>query len=105
MQEQYYIYELKLQSAEVWHQLKQQIINEVPNYKRKVWIFELGVLYEGGEYDEDGNEIEPPVQIEGYHVDVKSIELLPFLNQHIIVVNNPRHGERWKEGCVVVQPY
>jgi hypothetical protein len=41
---------------------------------------------------------------EGYHVDLKTSELLPIPNGFITAPNNPKHGERWKAGCVVVQP-
>jgi hypothetical protein len=41
---------------------------------------------------------------EGYHVDLKTSELLPIPNEFITAPNSPKHGERWKAGCVVVQP-
>lgn len=30
----------------------------------------IGVIYEGGEYDAEGNVITPPTQIPGYHVNM-----------------------------------
>ena len=30
----------------------------------------IGTIYEGGEYDEEGNVITPPVAIPGYHVNM-----------------------------------
>ena len=30
----------------------------------------IGTIYEGGEYDNEGNVIEPPTQIPGWHVNM-----------------------------------
>ncbi len=33
----------------------------------------IGVIYEGGEWDAEGNPITPPVALEGWHVNVRII--------------------------------
>lgn len=48
----------------------------------------IGIISVGGEYDDEGNVIEPPVQLEGYHVNALEIpaELEPYV---IPEPNNP----------------
>lgn len=33
----------------------------------------FGVIYEGGSWDEEGNEVEPPVALEGFHCNVRAL--------------------------------
>lgn len=42
----------------------------------------IGTIYEGGEYDSEGNVITPPTQIPGYHVNTLGpvpVEFRPFV--------------------------
>lgn len=45
--------------------------DEQSNYRN---IDVLGTLYEGGEWDEEGNEIIAPTPIEGWHVNIRLVE-------------------------------
>lgn len=42
----------------------------------------IGVIYEGGEYDEEGSVITPPVAIEGWHVN--AIEIPDDWQEYVI---------------------
>jgi hypothetical protein len=33
----------------------------------------VGVIYEGGSWDEEGNEVDPPVALEGFHCNVRAL--------------------------------
>ena len=33
----------------------------------------IGVIYEGGSWDEEGNEVEAPVALEGWHCNVRAV--------------------------------
>jgi len=33
----------------------------------------IGVIYEGGSWDEEGNEVEAPVALEGFHCNVRAL--------------------------------
>jgi len=33
----------------------------------------LGVIYKGGSWDEEGNEVEAPVALEGFHCNVRAL--------------------------------
>jgi hypothetical protein len=33
----------------------------------------LGVIYKGGSWDEEGNEVEAPVALEGFHTNVRAL--------------------------------
>ncbi len=55
-------------------------------------IVEIGkIILEQGTYDENLNEITPPVIAEGYHFDVMSIQEIDF-GSNEIQVNNPKHN-------------
>lgn len=54
-------------------------------------IVELGlVVLTDGTYDEQGNEITPPVYVDGYHYDVMSEIEIDF-GTNKIFPNNPKH--------------
>ncbi len=95
-----YIYQLAFPTQQTWEQWKadnaeiEGIINAV----------ELGNDTEGGTWDENGEVIEPPTQLDTYLVDIKSWVLLSDLQQYVINPKNPQHGQRWKANCVVVEP-
>lgn len=36
----------------------------------------IGLIFEGGEYDEEGEEISPPVQVDGWHINLRLREPL-----------------------------
>ena len=53
-------------------------------------IDEIGVIYEGGEYDrETGEVITPPVALTGWHVNVVGDLAPEAWDQYLIVVNHP----------------
>ena len=33
----------------------------------------IGIIYEGGSWDEEGNEVEAPVALEGFHTNVRAL--------------------------------
>ena len=45
--------------------------DEVPNYRN---IDVIGFIYEGGQWDEEGNEIIAPTQVEGWHVNLRVVD-------------------------------
>ena len=50
-------------------------------------IDEIGLLYEGGTYDAEGNVITPPVALTGWHVN--TLGLAPEVwDSHLIIVNS-----------------
>ena len=63
--------------------------DEVPNYRN---IDVIGFIYEGGQWDEEGNEIVAPTQLDGWHVNVRLVDgedaepLLPYA----VTPTNPR---------------
>jgi hypothetical protein len=50
-------------------------------------IVELGALTKGGTYDEEGNTIEPPITLPGWHVNTAGFAP-PAWDAHLIVVNS-----------------
>jgi hypothetical protein len=54
-------------------------------------VVEIGkIILEQGTYDENLNEITPPVIAEGYHYDVMCEQEIDFGSNNI-TVNNPKH--------------
>ena len=55
-------------------------------------VVETGkIVLENGTYDEEGNELTPPIYADGYHFDVMSEQVIDFgINE--IQVNNPKHN-------------
>jgi len=51
---------------------------------------EVGLLYSGGSYDpESGEVLDPPVALEGWHVN--TLGLAPEAwDKHLVIVNHPR---------------
>lgn len=49
----------------------------------------VGLIYEGGEYDDEGNVITSPVAIDGYHVN--AIEIPEDWEQYVISRPNKPH--------------
>jgi len=89
------VYKLKYQnkeSAVIDLKLK-QIIDDEDNYINGTQaIVEIGkIILEQGTYDENLNEITPPIFAEGYHFDVMSIQEIDF-GTNKIIVNNPKHS-------------
>lgn len=57
-----------------------------------VFIVKLGTLYEGGTYDAEGEVIEAPTPIEGYHADIRLTGELPeALVPYIVTPATPQH--------------
>lgn len=55
-------------------------------------VVEIGVIaLTEGTYDEEGNEITPPIFAEGYHYDVMSETKINFRSNEI-APNNPKHN-------------
>ena len=50
-------------------------------------IVELGIITKGGTYDEEGNTIDPPVALPGWHVNTRGIAP-PAWDRFLIVVNS-----------------
>ena len=51
-------------------------------------IDEVGVIYHGGTYDEQGEVIEPPVAIPGWHVNTLGLSPESW-DQYLCIVNHP----------------
>lgn len=51
-------------------------------------IDEIGLLYEGGTYDAEGEVITPPVALPGWHVNVIGDLAPEAWDQHLVVVNS-----------------
>lgn len=89
------IYKLKYQnkeSAVIDLKLKQIIDNEENYINGTQAVVEIGlIVLEQGTYDENLNEITPPVIAEGYHYDVMCEQEIDFgINN--ITVNKPNHN-------------
>lgn len=53
-------------------------------------IVEIGLIaLEHGTYDEEGNEVNPPIYADGYHYDIMSEHEIIFENE--IKVKTPKH--------------
>jgi hypothetical protein len=87
-----YVYRLKFETKEQFDSLK------LPA-KSIITVVQLGQLYH-----EAISEDEQPEPIEGYHVDIKTVKLIPAFTPYIVTPEHPRHGVRWSEGCKIVQP-
>jgi hypothetical protein len=62
--------------------------NHVPNYAN---IDTIGIIYEGGEWDEEGNVITEPVALSGWHVNVRVVagEDAEALEAYAVTVHHP----------------
>ena len=61
--------------------------NELITASHTYSLDEIGLLYEGGTYDAEGNVITPPVALPGYHVN--NVGLAPEAwDAHLVVVNS-----------------
>ena len=63
--------------------------DEVPNYRN---IDVIGTIYEGGQWDEEGNEIVAPTKLDGWHVNVRLSEgeNEELLKDYTVFPENPR---------------
>lgn len=61
---------------------------EVANYAN---IDTIGIIYTGGEWDEEGNVITEPVAMDGWHVNVRVVagEDASALELYAVIVNTP----------------
>ena len=48
----------------------------------------IGTIYEGGTYDEQGEVIDPPVALDGYHVNTMGLAPEAW-DEFLVVVNSP----------------
>jgi hypothetical protein len=48
----------------------------------------IGTIYEGGTYDAEGEVIDPPVALDGWHVNAAGIAPESF-DAYLVVVNSP----------------
>jgi hypothetical protein len=48
----------------------------------------IGTIYEGGTYDEEGELIDPPVALDGFHVNTAGLAPEAW-DQYLVVVNSP----------------
>ena len=54
-------------------------------------VVEIGkIITTDGTYDEEGNELTPPIYADGYHYDVMCEQDIDF-GSNSIEVNNPKH--------------
>jgi hypothetical protein len=51
-------------------------------------IDEIGIIYEGGTYDAEGEVITPPVALSGWHVNTQGLAPEAW-DQFLVVVNSP----------------
>jgi len=51
-------------------------------------IDEIGIIYEGGTYDAEGEVITPPTALSGWHVNTAGIAPEAW-DSHLIIVNSP----------------
>jgi hypothetical protein len=59
-----------------------------PNYAN---IDTIGIIYEGGEWDEEGNVITEPVALSGFHVNVRVVDEDPTpLEPFAVIPTTPR---------------
>ena len=55
-------------------------------------VVEIGkIVTTDGTYDEEGNELTPPIYADGYHYDIMCEQDIDF-GSNSIEVNNPKHG-------------
>jgi hypothetical protein len=84
-------YDGKLWMADLgkWYELTEIVYGYLPKYQN---IDVLGILYEGGEWDEDGEVISEPVALEGWHVNVRVVdgEDPGRLEEYEVTPQNPR---------------
>ena len=61
---------------------------EVANYRN---IDTIGIIYTGGEWDEEGNVVTEPVAMDGWHVNVRVVagEDAKPLKAYEVAVNSP----------------
>lgn len=88
------IYQSKQEAIDHLLDLEVLIVDEDQNIQyssNTKAVVHLGQLVDQpGEYDEEGNIITPPVYLQGYHVDVMTVDPVNF-GDHEIQVNNPKH--------------
>ncbi len=59
-----------------------------PNYAN---IDTIGVIYEGGEWDDEGNVITEPAALSGWHVNVRVVDEDPTpLEEFAVIPTTPR---------------
>jgi hypothetical protein len=59
-----------------------------PNYAN---IDTIGVIYEGGEWDDEGNVITEPAALQGWHVNVRVVDEDPTpLEEFAVIPTTPR---------------
>jgi hypothetical protein len=59
-----------------------------PNYAN---IDTIGIIYEGGEWDAEGNVITEPVALQGWHVNVRVVDEDPTpLEEFAVIPTTPR---------------
>jgi hypothetical protein len=61
--------------------------NELITASHTYAIDEIGVIYEGGTYDAEGNVITPPVALAGWHVNYAG-DPPEAWDQHLVIVNS-----------------
>ena len=106
---------LKFDSEEDWRShaltlgILQVVTNEetgestdVWNYYTKDWAIDVvGIIYEPGTYDEEGNELTAPVAHDGYHVNAKwNVSLPASVSTRSVMPMTPRrifYGDNLEE--------
>ena len=61
---------------------------KLTDYTTNYAIDVIGTIIEGGEWDEDGNEVTPPTVLPGYHVNYQG-DLPAGWDQYVVEPQNP----------------
>lgn len=61
---------LYMADAGAWFELTDVVMGEYPKYAN---IDTIGIIYEGGEWDAEGNVITEPVALDGWHVNIRLV--------------------------------
>ena len=54
----------------------------------------LGIIYKGGSWDEEGNEVEAPVALEGFHCNVRALPGESTDTLELYKIETPNSPER-----------
>ena len=62
-------------------------------------IVEIGVIIKPATFDEEGNEVTPETQVEGWHVDILANSIIEELREYCLdhAPANPQHGYDWAD--------
>lgn len=87
-----YVHKLKFADQTAWEQFKSAGCPDCV-----MTVVEIGVLSTPGTYDDEGNEVTPPVPQPGYHVDILSNKKIGTAVPYCVATSHPVHGYGWAE--------